>query len=103
MAAIRNSAQSVLTYRKQNTFRLDAEVKPNCFIVRDGNGQTLSYIYYESESVRRSAVKLLGKDEVRRIAARIASCRSAGAGAPGFNHKVRSCGSERLMGGQALC
>jgi len=79
---------------------LDAEVKPNCFIVRDGNGQTLSYIYYESESVRRSAVKLLGKDEVRRIAARIASCRSAGAGAPGFNHKVRSCGSERLIGGQ---
>jgi len=26
-----------------------AEVTPNCFIVRDANGQALSYIYYESE------------------------------------------------------
>jgi hypothetical protein len=26
-----------------------AEVTPNCFIVRDANGQALSYVYYESE------------------------------------------------------
>jgi hypothetical protein len=29
-----------------------AEVTPNCFIVRDANGQALSYIYYESERYR---------------------------------------------------
>jgi hypothetical protein len=49
-----------------------AEATPNCFIVRDANGQALSYVYYESEPARRSAVKLLSKDEARRIAANIA-------------------------------
>jgi hypothetical protein len=29
----------------------------------------LSYVYYESEAGRRSAAKLLSKDEARRIAA----------------------------------
>jgi hypothetical protein len=36
--------------------------------VRDANGQTLSYVYYESEPGRRSAAELLTKDEARRIA-----------------------------------
>ena len=45
-----------------------AEVTPNCFIVRDANGQQLAYVYYESEPGRRSAAKLLTKDEARRIA-----------------------------------
>jgi hypothetical protein len=49
-----------------------AEVTPNCFIVRDASGQALSYIYYESEPGRRSAAKLLSKDEARRIAVNIA-------------------------------
>jgi hypothetical protein len=49
-----------------------AEVTPNCFIVRDANGQALSYVYYESEPGRRSAAKLLSKDEARRIASNIA-------------------------------
>jgi hypothetical protein len=49
-----------------------AEVTPNCFIVRDANGQVLSYVYYESEPGRRSAAKLLSEDEARRIAANIA-------------------------------
>ena len=49
-----------------------AEVTPNCFIVRDANGQALSYVYYENEPGRRSAAKLLTKDETRRIAANIA-------------------------------
>jgi hypothetical protein len=40
--------------------------------VRDANGQAPSYVYYESEPGRRSAAKLLSKDEARRIAANIA-------------------------------
>jgi hypothetical protein len=48
-----------------------AELTPNCFIVRDANGQQLAYVYYESEPGRRSAAKLLSKDEARRIAANI--------------------------------
>jgi hypothetical protein len=49
-----------------------AEVTPNCFIVRDANGQALTYVYYENEPGRRSAAKLLTKDEARRIAVNIA-------------------------------
>ena len=49
-----------------------AEVTPNRFIVRDANGQALSYVYYESEPARRSAAKLLSEDEARRIATNIA-------------------------------
>jgi hypothetical protein len=43
-----------------------------CFAVRDHSGQALSYVYYENEPGRRSAAKLLSKDEARRIAANIA-------------------------------
>ena len=34
-----------------------AEVTPNCFIVRDADGQQLAYVYYESEPGRRSAAQ----------------------------------------------
>jgi hypothetical protein len=40
--------------------------------VRDHNGQELAYVYFEEEPGRRSAAKLLSKDEARRIAANIA-------------------------------
>jgi hypothetical protein len=49
-----------------------AEVTPNCFIVRDHNGQALAYVYFEDEPGRRSAARLLNKDEARRIASNIA-------------------------------
>ena len=41
------------------------EEQPACFVVRDANGQAF-------EPGRRSAAKLLTKDEARRIAANIA-------------------------------
>jgi hypothetical protein len=34
-----------------------------CFVVKDGSGQKLAYVHYEEEPGRRSAAKLLTKDE----------------------------------------
>ena len=41
---------------------------PHCFIVRDHNEQALAYVYFDEEQGRRSAAKLLERDEARRIA-----------------------------------
>jgi len=41
----------------------------NAFVVKDGSGQKLVYVYYEEEPGRRSTAKMLTKDEARRIAA----------------------------------
>jgi len=49
-----------------------AEVQPNYYVVRDADGQQIAYIYYSNDPDRRTAAKLLTKDEARRIAANIA-------------------------------
>jgi hypothetical protein len=49
-----------------------AEETDACFIIRDHSGYALAYVYFEEEPGRRSAAKLLSKDEARRIASNIA-------------------------------
>jgi len=44
----------------------------NCFVVRARGGQQLAYVYYEDDPRRRSIVKVLSRDQARRIAAAIA-------------------------------
>ena len=49
-----------------------AEELDACFVVIDSAEQKLAYVYFEEEPGRRSAGKLLSKDEARRIAVNLA-------------------------------
>ena len=49
------------------------------YVVRDADKQQLAYVYSENEPGRRSAAKLLTRDEARRIAANIAKLLELGA------------------------
>jgi hypothetical protein len=44
------------------------ELNDACFVVTDASQQKLAYVYFEDEPGRRSAAKLLTRDEARRIA-----------------------------------
>jgi hypothetical protein len=55
--------------RRAASRRLGVEELDACFVVKDHDGQKMAYVYFEDEPGRRSAAKLLSRDEARRIAA----------------------------------
>jgi hypothetical protein len=48
------------------------EERAATFVVCDANGQALAHIFFEDKPPRRSAAKLLSKDEARKIAVNVA-------------------------------
>jgi hypothetical protein len=48
-----------------------AEANAACFIVKDNDGKSLAYVYFGDEPGRRSAAKMMTRDEAWRIAVNI--------------------------------
>jgi putative AlgH/UPF0301 family transcriptional regulator len=46
--------------------------RQTCFIVKDGDGQALAYVYFEEEPGRRSVANLMSHDEAGALAVNIA-------------------------------
>ncbi len=73
------------------------EEQDACFVVRDHTGQALASINFEDEPGRRSAAKLLSKDEARTIAVNIAKVpelvglQRHSAGCRFWQYQKRSC------------
>jgi len=63
---------AVTTRRRFRPLWTIEEMNEACFIVRDKNGQGLGYLYFEEEPGRRTAAKMLTKDEARRLAVNFA-------------------------------
>jgi hypothetical protein len=70
--ALAEATQSLLMHGRRFPAPWSVEELESCFVVRDANKQALSYVYFENEPGRRTAAKLLTKDEARRIAANFA-------------------------------
>jgi hypothetical protein len=71
-----NQEVSYAKWPKDNHERAPAhwsiEERQACFIVKDGNGQALAYVYFEDEPGRRSAENLMSHDEAGALALNIA-------------------------------
>jgi hypothetical protein len=73
-AALTGLIQSAAWWRRATSrhLGLSKNTTTPASIVRYHNGQQLAYVHFEDEPGRRSAAKLLTKDEARRIAVNIA-------------------------------
>jgi hypothetical protein len=65
-----------LPSKRRFTLPWIVEEQAACFVVRDHDALALAYVYFEEEPGRRSAAKLLSKDEARRIATNVDTYRS---------------------------
>jgi DNA-binding LacI/PurR family transcriptional regulator len=70
-----------------------SEESDACFIVRDRSGQAVAYLYFEDEAGRRSAAKLLTRNEARRIATNIGKL-------PGLLQRPAGATNEKVL---AIC
>ena len=68
-----------------------------CFVVIDSAEQKLAYVYFEEESGRRTAAKLLTKDEARRIAGELSEAPRATNGATALALRLSIIGTQEMM------
>jgi hypothetical protein len=73
------------------------EEQAACFVVVDHSGQKLAYIYFEDEPGRRSAGKLLGKDEAHQHEDALERMNARFQADPSLIHQ-RRCASEHPFG-----
>lgn len=73
---------------------------PACFVVRDREGQSLAYVYFEEESGLQSAARLLSKDDAWRVdrarASKLVGLVALGVIRSRHSDAFRNAGSRRL-------